>query len=332
MQENDDIYQLSEVASLYYEENYTQERIAKVLGLSRSRISRMLIRSRVLGLVNIQVYHSIPTSPVLREELMRLFGLKDVEVMASTALEEPVLNQVGALAARYLDRYIQERRTGSRQVRTIGISWGTSLLAMLRALHPLRHVPVRVVQLVGSIDGSGSLEVNSPEIARRLAAAYGGECCYVHAPLLVADATIRNGLLKERSLSRTFQIMEQMDMAIVGIGGAHRGASGLVEVGYLGENELTLLQRQGAVGDICGYYFDRGGRLCVNDLQCRTIAVPLETLHKVPFVLAVASGASKAEAVLGALRTGIINALVTDEKCALELLQMAKEDMLGLLG
>ena len=35
-QESDDVHFLTQVASLYYEENYTQERIARIIGTSRS--------------------------------------------------------------------------------------------------------------------------------------------------------------------------------------------------------------------------------------------------------------------------------------------------------
>jgi len=75
MQESDDIYLLTEVASLYYEENYTQEQIAKIIGISRSGVSRLLTRSRELGLVIYTfIIRCVPLLP-LREELMQQFGL-----------------------------------------------------------------------------------------------------------------------------------------------------------------------------------------------------------------------------------------------------------------
>jgi deoxyribonucleoside regulator len=330
-QESDDIYLLTEVASLYYEENYTQEQIARIIGVSRSGVSRLLSRSRELGLVDIHVHQVLRTSASLQQELSERFGLHDAQVL-QTASDELTLDRVGALAARYVDRRIQESHAaGNRPIRTLGISWGTSMMEMLKALRPRRRLALNVVQLMGSVDTSTRPDIDGPEIARRLADAYGGHCYYLHAPLLVADAATREGLLKERSLRRSFQMMEQMDMALVGIGGARPEASGLFRAGYLDEAELQVIRSQGAVGDICGCYFDIEGRLCAHELLCRTISVPFETLGKVPLVVAVAAGVAKTEAVLGGLRTGVVKVLITDEPCARALLQLESRQELAQL-
>ncbi|MBX5448970.1 sugar-binding transcriptional regulator [Thermogemmatispora sp.] len=331
-QESDDIYLLTEVASLYYEENYTQEQIARMIGISRSGVSRLLSRSRELGLVDIHVHQVLRTSAALQEELIARFGLQDAQVLETAEAEGVALDRVGALAARYVDRRIQESHAeGKRPIRTVGISWGTSMLEMLKALRPRRRLPLNVVQLMGSVDTSSRPDIDGPEIARRLADAYGGRCYYLHAPLLVADASVREGLLKERSLRRSFQMMEQMDMALVGIGGARPEASGLFRAGYLDEEELQVIRSQGAVGDICGCYFDIEGRLCAHELLCRTVTVSFETLRKVPLVIAVAAGVAKKEAMLGALRTGVVKVLITDEPGARALLQLASSQELAQL-
>jgi len=61
-----------------------------------------------LGLVDIHVHHPLRTSTPLREELMQQFGLQDAQVLLSTPSDDLVLSRVGALAARYVDRRIQE--------------------------------------------------------------------------------------------------------------------------------------------------------------------------------------------------------------------------------
>ncbi len=323
-QESDDIYLLAEVASLYYEENYNQEQIAKMIGVSRSGVSRLLTRSRELGLVDIHVHQPLRTSVPLRDELVQRFGLQDAQVLLTTSPGETILSHVGALAARYIDRRIQESASSqSKETQTIGISWGTSMLEMLKILRPRRRLPLNIVQLMGSVGATALLESDGPEMARQLTNAYGGRCYYVHAPLLVADSLVRDGLLQERNLHQSFQMMEQMDMAVVGIGGVHPEASGLFRAGYLSEDELQMLRDQGAVGDICGWYFDIDGHICETEMLNRTIAVPFETLRKVPLVVAVAAGVTKTEAVLGALRTGVIKVLITDELCARSVLDHA---------
>lgn len=321
MQESDDLYLLGEVASLYYEENQTQDQIAKAIGLSRSGVSRLLTRSRELGLVDIHVNYPLRTSATLRKDLVQSFGLHDAQVLISSSMDDQSLSFVGALAARYLDRCIQETQEEKKSIRTVGISWGTSMFEMLKDLRPRRRLPLEIVQLMGSVDTPTMPDINGPEIARRLASAYGGRCSYLHAPLLVASSIVRNGLLEERSLERTFQIMSQMDIALVGIGGVRPEASGLFRAGYLGEEELQEISDQGAVGDICGIYFNIDGQVCAQEMLDRTVTVPFETLRKVPLVIAVAASIAKADAIIGALRTGVVKVLITDEHCARAVLE-----------
>ncbi len=326
-QEIDDIYLLAEVASLYYEENYNQEQIAKMIGISRSGVSRLLTRSRELGLVDVHVHHPLRTSVPLRDELLKQFDLQDAQVLLSTSSGETILNRVGTLAARYIDRCIQESMSStSKEVPTIGITWGTAMLELIKALRPRRRLPLNVVQLMGSVGSSALAESDGPEIARQLADAYGGHCYYLHAPLLVADSLVRDGLLQERNLHRSFEMMEQLDMVVAGIGGASPEASGLFRAGYLKEDELQTLRNLGAVGDICGWYFDINGRICDTDMLKRTIAIPIETVRKVPLVITVAAGVAKTEAILGALQTGAIKVLITDESCAQGVLNSVTHD------
>jgi len=330
-QDSDDIYLLTEIASLYYEENNTQEQIAKIMGISRSGVSRFLTRSRELGLVDIHVHHPLKTSAPLRDELMRQFNLQDAQILQSTSSDESLLSHVGALAARYTDRRIQEAHAlTSKITRTIGISWGTSMFELLKALRPRRRLPLNVVQLMGSVDTSSTPDIDGPEIARRFAVAYGAHCYYLHAPLLITDAIVRDGLLKEPSIQRSFHMAEQMNMALVGIGGARPNASGLFRAGYLAEDELQEIRRQGAVGDICGCYFNIDGQLCATELLKRTITVSFDTLRAVPLVVAVAAGVEKTEAILGALRTGVVKVLITDESCARAVLHQANREFVEL--
>src|SRR5258708_33984224 len=113
-----------------------------------------------------------------------------------------------------------------------------------------------------------------------------------------------------------------MDVGLVGIGGGRAEGLGLFRAGYLSENEVQVIRSQGAVGDMCGCYFDIDGPICDLEMLNRTIAVTFDTLRKVPLVIAVAAGVAKTEAILGALRTGIIKVLVTDEPCARAVLNL----------
>jgi DNA-binding transcriptional regulator LsrR (DeoR family) len=51
-------------------------------------------------------------------------------------------------------------------------------------------------------------------------------------------------------------------------------------------------------------------------LDDRLIAVEWDELQRIPLVVAMAAGVDKRDAILGALRSGCMNVLVTDESTA----------------
>ena len=60
-------------------------------------------------------------------------------------------------------------------------------------------------------------------------------------------------------------------------------------------------------------FFDKHGQQCDFESNPRIIGISLGQLANVPLTLAIAGGEHKAEAILGALRGGYLNGLITDE-------------------
>jgi DNA-binding transcriptional regulator LsrR (DeoR family) len=85
---------------------------------------------------------------------------------------------------------------------------------------------------------------------------------------------------------------------------------------YIGDDVLPRLIKEGAVGDLCGIYYDRNGRIIKSGFEDRIIAASLGQLKAAGSLVAVACGDDKALAVLGALRTGLISRLFIDQSMA----------------
>jgi DNA-binding transcriptional regulator LsrR (DeoR family) len=96
---------------------------------------------------------------------------------------------------------------------------------------------------------------------------------------------------------------------------------------YLGEAEVQRdVLKQDAVGDICARYFDRRGRFIQDEYYDRVVGIPVEDLKAAKGAVCMASGVEKAEAIVAALKTGVVKQLVVDEptaRAALELMQAA---------
>ena len=67
-------------------------------------------------------------------------------------------------------------------------------------------------------------------------------------------------------------------------------------------------------------YYDREGRIIESGLENRMIAAGVDQLRELDCLAAVACGADKAEAVLGALRTGLISTIFIDRDMAEQIL------------
>lgn len=52
------------------------------------------------------------------------------------------------------------------------------------------------------------------------------------------------------------------------------------------------------------------------------IGISIPTLKKIPYIIGIAAGEYKANAIMGAVRGGLINTLVTDCKCAGKLMEI----------
>jgi DNA-binding transcriptional regulator LsrR (DeoR family) len=191
----------------------------------------------------------------------------------------------------------------------------------VRALRPERRLPITVVQMVGAV-GEGDPLIDGPDLARLLAGVYGGQYRYLHAPLLVEDAHARDVLLQQARIRETLALARRADVALVGIGAPGTDVYSLLRAGYVDGEAMAALRVQGVAGDICARHYDAQGRELDIDLNHRIVGIELEALHEIDQVLGVAGGAAKAAAILGALRGGHVNVLVTDDAAAGRILRM----------
>jgi len=112
------------------------------------------------------------------------------------------------------------------------------------------------------------------------------------------------------------------DIALVGIGTLDEGAP-LIRYGHISPNDRKRLLAAGAVGDMCTRFFTPEGEP-VHVLDDRLIAIEWAELKRIPLVVAMAAGLEKCDAILGALRAGCVNVLVTDEATARAVLQASR--------
>ncbi len=308
---------LIRVAKLYFNEGLSQVQIAAKIGVSRSNVSKLLQACKERRIVEIRIDETSSSGVYLEGELRRLLALSPLVIVPASADPEQAKRHLGTAAARLLEASLKD---GLR----LGISWGSSLYHLVEAFRPARLYRVDVVQLMGGL-GARDLSMDGTNLAYKLCGKLNGECHVIQAPLVVRRRSVRDSLLAEPDIRHTLQLAASLDIALVGIGSSHPAASALVRSGHLTKEQSAALLRRGAVGNVLGWQLDVNGRLCAAALNERIVGLHPDKLKRTPLVVGVAGGGLKAEAILGAVRGGYINALVTDEAAALGMLQRLRE-------
>jgi deoxyribonucleoside regulator len=305
---------LARIASLYYDERKTQQEVADEVGVTRSAVSRLIAEAHDRGLVEIHVRYPW-TSQRLEAALMDAFPLKAARVLVHQhTVYEHMLRDLGVIAARYLTDIMSDGTT-------IGISWGTALFQMINAL-PVRHLPhAEVVQLIGAT-GTETVPTDGPILAHLLAHKLQCQCRYLHAPLIVDNPALRDALLHERTIRETIDRARRADIALVGIGSTSADLNSLLRAGYVTREDIAAIQSAGGVGDICAQHYTISGEWLDIEINRRAVGINLTDLAAIGTVIGVAGDARKSKAILGALRGGHIDVLVTDHLAAREVLAL----------
>lgn len=304
---------LYKIAMAYYEDDLTQEQIAQRFGLSRIKVSRLLQQARQERIVQIAIIAPPDPKPDLERQFEARFGLDEV-VIVSSGSDEPgaLAHDLGQAAADYLVRRLQGHEV-------IGISWGTTLGAVVDALPAQNWPEMKVVQIIGGL-GRPEAETHGADLTRRMAEAFAARPLMLSAPGIVASKLVRDALMADPQVSDTLALAARADVALVGIGAPTANALVRQLGAILSQLEIEQLRLQGAVGDIALRFFNAGGEPTVHEINDRIIGLDLDQIRRIPCVIGVAGGEEKFDVIRAVARGRLVTVLITDEQSAQRLL------------
>lgn len=298
---------LVKVAKLYYEQDFSQDMVAKTLNLSRPYISKLLNEAKKIGIVKVEVFDPTKIESNLERKLKSRFDLQRVIIVPKGTDENPIA-QLGKEASRYLDSILKDGDI-------IGLSWGETIYHCSRAMFRRQDLDnIVTVQLCGGISNLKS-NIYATEIAKNFSTALSGTPYILPLPAVVDDSTLKKFMLQDHNIDKIIDFGQKANIAMFTMG-AFGVQSALVSAGYLSKEQMIQLAEKGAVGDICSHVIDFKGNICDRHLDDRTIAVPLENIKEKEYRIGVAQGQSKVDCICGALNGGYINVLITNEETA----------------
>ncbi len=305
---------ISKITWLYYINDYTQQQIAEIMHISRTKVTRYLQKAKQMGLVKISVDTDYRSCFEKEQQLQEKLGLKDVVICPAAATADDTLNNVGLAGAAHLKNML----TADDR---LGVAWGRGIYHLAIHLNPVKPVGdkrIEVIQLMGGLGQSG--RNNPEEIVKEIARRLGASGTWLNAPAIVSSLETRDLLQSDDGVRAVFDKASRCTKCLLGLGDVDESAS-LRITGFLSAEALAELKAKGAVGDILGRFFDVNGDSVHSSISDRTMSVPIEVIKQVPERIAFVTGLYKTEAIVGASRGGIINALVTDEDTADRVLQ-----------
>jgi DNA-binding transcriptional regulator LsrR (DeoR family) len=297
---------LHTVARLHYEQDLSQRDIAQQMQLSTATVSRLIRRARDEGIVRIEISDFVEPA-TLADRLAEALNLRRVAIAPSA----PESRTMAALADP-VGRLLKEARLGPRSV--LGLGWGRTVWETLQVGLP--ECPgTTTVPLSGGIP-EAARHFQIGEFARLAATQIGGQPKFVHAPYLLADEA-RLALVKDPVIRDSVDLWDRVDVALVGVGRPHGGGDRMAGGAALTPDDPAL---DDAAGDVLLRYFDARGRMVAWQDEHKLLAIGIAQLKRIPLLIGLVASPAKAVSVIGAARAGLINALATDSRTAIKVL------------
>src|ERR1700722_19501898 len=306
---------LLRVAWFYYKDELTQDEIARRLSVSRASVGRMLDRARKVGLVSISLNADHLSAFEVSRQLRETFGLAEALVIPDH-VESPDQHELNARlglgGAQFMSTHL---RPGG----TLGVGWGETVSRVIASTSFGAVGPIHMVSLTGGVDAYLPAFLSSK--GEGPAEGEMTSATVIPTPIVASTPELAAALKAEPAIQAVLKQACDVDQALVGVGTPTADAT-IVQMGYLAADDVRTLHEHQVAGDILGQFFDAAGRVVKLPIHDRRIGIDLADLTQIPKVTGVAGGLHKVDAILGALRGGFLDVLVTNELTALRLLEL----------
>lgn len=304
---------ISRIAYLYYVENMTQAQISKELNIYRTSISRYLQQARQYGVVKFEIENFNPELLKLEKSLKESFFLKEVRVIPT--------KRNGSIHENKSFYFIESSKFINKKIvsnSNIGLAWGESIGNMIYYLDSRKLTNVHVTPLVGG-PGHIKTQFHVNTLTYELGKKINGQACFINASVIEENADTAKSIMQSKYFTDIKNNWKNLDIAIVSIGGGLNEKSQWRDL--LTAADVEELKNREVVGDCCGRFYDRYGKIIKGNIDNRTIGLTLENLAHIPISITMLFEKKKVSSAWPILKKGIINTLIIDEDTAIELLK-----------
>lgn len=291
---------MAEIALLYYKKGLTQQEIAKTLQLTRQTVSKLLTAAINENVVEIIVHNPQTERKALETQLNKLYGIKTIVCSASKNNDELRKLATTQAAVQFLLRIIEQENL------RIAISWGRCVQAVIQEFPHVRAKGHVVFPMFGATEHEQTYFLPN-ELAREFAVKLDSDVKFAWFPYKLENENDFALFKRTHYFQRMQQEWNNLDVALMGIG--NKQCFQLLTP-TLAKSEYA----ENIVGDVATHFFTNNGTIIPSNES--TLRISQEQLKNVKEKIAVAYGDDKTEAILGAIRAGFVDTLITDEYTA----------------
>ena len=292
------IKRMIEVAQLYYEEDKSQNEIAKELGISRPLVSVILSEAKDRGIVKVTINDIRLSAEQIAERIKNIYKINEITIVPDEENDGLTNMKVAEIAFK---QYFSRANDGKRS----GIGWGVMIGKMADFANTLENTSFTngaVFPLAGGIN-SMTRDYHHNELVRVFSVKTGREPLFLYAPALHDTPPEYEIAKNTEAYMRIKEEWDYMEQALVSLSNFPSYPDLAVKSLY--GNALT---EKKAVGWMLAHYFDSYGRIISPAVEA-TLQASVKQL-KLTDLTAVCSNQIKPQCVVGALRTGIIDRLI----------------------
>ncbi len=306
MKQSDEKILMSEAAILYYEKKYTQQEVADIMKLSRQTVSKLLNDAIRENLVEIRIHDPKKDCEEMGRQICEAFGIRKCVVCSVSNKNEALRRPMTVRAAiEYILPILEKGNLN------IAISWGRTIEELINTMPDINTSSNTVFPLFGATDNENSY-FSSNELARGLADKIGANVKYAYFPYMTENKEDCQLIKKLSYYKKMQERWNSADIAIVGIGNTE-----ILDI--FGKTFGYSEKHSQISGDVATHFFSENGKLI--ELYENTVCASADDLKNTKETIAVAFGNDKIKAIKGALRTSLIDTLITDEYTAAMLLK-----------
>ncbi len=303
------------VSWLYYMEGKTQEDISKTLGLSRSKVLRILANSRQNGTVQISIATNLSRCVELERSLESSIGLERAVVIPNCQNPETEYAELGLALGSYISGILQDNMS-------IGLGWGRTLSSSLSQIQYREQKNLKVISMLGGLTRVN--RYNLSEYAWRVADRLSAQGYLMSVPVLAPDIPTRDALFSHAGIDEIVQASKSLDLAVVTAGDLSPYST-VSQFSIMERDDIASLQAAGAVGHVLFRFIDANGNIIDHPINDRVMAIDPRDLSATRRIVLASGGWRKYDVVRAAMKLLKPHVLVTDESVAERLVAEAQQ-------